>query len=203
MQTKKWMVFVDGENFTIRGQAVAKALGIALDQHPKNWRQDVLLWPPLGSAIRSNILEAPPGHSLPAGFSPWYRELLEEFALRGYYYTTSPGDDDALISVSQQLRSFGFEPRVFHKPRGGRAKRVDITLARDMLVHGSQGHYDIAVLVAGDEDFLPLVEEVKHMGRNVWVCFFEHAAGGLAPALKLAADLFIPADVCLLGRFKK
>jgi uncharacterized LabA/DUF88 family protein len=56
-----------------------------------------------------------------------------------------------------------------------------------MLSHAFNNHYDVAVLIAGDGDFVPLVEEVKHLGKRVLLIFFSEA-DGLNPALKLAAD---------------
>ena len=66
-----------------------------------------------------------------------------------------------------------------------RSKRVDITLATDMLLHATRNNYDIAVLVAGDEDYVPLVEAVQGEGRGVHVWA---VPDGLSPRLKHAAD---------------
>ena len=32
-----------------------------------------------------------------------------------------------------------------------------------------EDHYDVAVLIAGDGDYVPLVEEVKSLGKVVYV----------------------------------
>jgi len=50
---------------------------------------------------------------------------------------------------------------MFYRSRNRRSKRVDSTLATDMRTHAHRKNYDIAVLVAGDEDYVPLVEAVK------------------------------------------
>ena len=42
-------------------------------------------------------------------------------------------------------------------------------LAVDMLVGAHRLIYDLAVLVAGDADFVPVVEEVRREGRMVLV----------------------------------
>jgi uncharacterized LabA/DUF88 family protein len=63
---------------------------------------------------------------------------------------------------------------VFKKDKQGRkTKGVDITLTRDMLSHAFRGNYDVARLIAGDGDYLPLIEEVKRLGKRVQVCFFD------------------------------
>ena len=56
-----------------------------------------------------------------------------------------------------------------------------------MLSHAFLDNYPMAVLVAGDGDYVPLVEEVKRLGKIVYVCFF---GNGLSPDLKLACDGF-------------
>jgi uncharacterized LabA/DUF88 family protein len=48
----------------------------------------------------------------------------------------------------------------------------------------------VAVLVTGDGDYLPVVEEVKRFGKRVVLAFFEHSEAGLSPELRRAADEF-------------
>jgi len=50
-----------------------------------------------------------------------------------------------------------------------RQKAVDTLLATDMLVGAFSGLFDIALLVTGDADFVPVVEEVKRRGVMVVV----------------------------------
>jgi uncharacterized protein (TIGR00288 family) len=76
-------------------------------------------------------------------------------------------------------------PRVFPRRRSGRSKRVDITLATEMLLHAHRKNYDIAILVGGDEDYVPLVEAVKSEGRRVALWALE---SGLSSALRKSAD---------------
>ena len=78
-------------------------------------------------------------------------------------------------------------PRVFKKEKGERAKRVDISLATDMLTHAHRKNYVVAVLVAGDEDYIPLVDAVMAEGHRVFLWFFEE---GLSPILKRRVDHF-------------
>lgn len=91
-------------------------------------------------------------------------------------------------------------PRVFPKFKQKGSKRVDISLSVDMLSHAQAGSYDAAVLVAGDEDYVPLVEAVEAQGRQVFVWF---VSSGLSPALKRQADYFFnlaAAGSCQEGR---
>ncbi len=50
-----------------------------------------------------------------------------------------------------------------------RQKGVDTLIAVDMLVGAFSGLFDVAVLVASDADFVPVVEEVKRRGVMVAV----------------------------------
>ena len=83
----------------------------------------------------------------------------------------------------------GFSHRVFKKKsRDEKTKGVDIALTNDMLNHALLGNYDGAFLVAGDGDYVPLVEEVKRLGRLVFCVFFK--GEGLSPKLRRACDDF-------------
>lgn len=69
-----------------------------------------------------------------------------------------------------------------------RQKGVDTLLAVDMLVGAFSGVFDIAVLVARDADFVPVVDEVKRRGVMVAVAA---PSDGLADDLRRVADRFI------------
>ena len=53
----------------------------------------------------------------------------------------------------------------------------------------AEGRYEVAVILAGDGDYVPLVEGIKRIGLDVVVGFFEE--NGLNPELRIAADDFI------------
>ena len=106
--------------------------------------------------------------------------------IRTYFYTATKGAQPEIAEVERQLKEKGIEaPRVFHKHKTKGSKQVDISLATDMLLHAARKHYDIAVLVAGDEDYVPLVEAVQGEGARVHVWFLPD---GLSPALAHSAD---------------
>jgi uncharacterized LabA/DUF88 family protein len=88
------------------------------------------------------------------------------------------------------LRALQFDPQVFKKDSGSaKSKGVDITLTKDVLSHAFFNNYDQAVLVAGDADYVPLIHEVKRLGKNVYVAFFG-TGFGLAREIPLVADMF-------------
>lgn len=169
---RRWMMFVDGENFTIRGQQLADNKALALTAGP-HYEKDVFLWFP-GLAARTNPFGDPP-------------LKLQPSAVRAYYYTSATGDENRLAAIREALWSLGFQPEVFKRdPQTKRSKGVDIALAKDFLCNAFFGNYDVAVLIAGDGDYVPMVNEVKRMGKVVYVAFlYDH---GLSPALRLASD---------------
>jgi uncharacterized LabA/DUF88 family protein len=48
-------------------------------------------------------------------------------------------------------------------------KRVDTRLVADLIHYAANGAYDAAVLGSGDDDFVPAVEAVNALGKQVWV----------------------------------
>lgn len=161
----KTMVFVDGENLAIRyGKERANR----------------------GSAFVSAVRYEP-------NVYVWSTKLNNECTtnartIRKYYYTSVQGDRVAVDKIVNALRDAGIEdPSVFQKKDRQRSKRVDISLATDMLLHAFRRNYETAVLVAGDEDYVPLVEAVKYTGCRVFVWFLDN---GMSDSLRLAADKY-------------
>jgi uncharacterized LabA/DUF88 family protein len=121
-----------------------------------------------------------------------YRNRPEkDRALRGYYYTSVVGDEQKIWTVKQSLRALDFDPQVFKKTSQARSKGIDITLTKDMLSHAFLDHYQDAVLVAGDGDYIRLVDQVKRLGKRVYVAFFTGDKLGLSEDLRMAADSFV------------
>ncbi len=182
------MLFVDGENLTLRSQELAAKHGQDLASLANVYEKDVCFWP------KSWL---PRLHPFASNFDARMK------AERAYYYTSVRGDQPKIDAIEDKLHDFGFHPRVFHKKGGDKAKGVDITLTTDMLVHGFRGHYEIAVLVSGDGDYVPVVEELQRMGRIVVVSFFQQEGCGLNPKLRLASDDFCPFDLLVAeGKFQ-
>jgi uncharacterized LabA/DUF88 family protein len=87
------------------------------------------------------------------------------------------------------LWELGFQPEVFKKSKQDqKAKGVDIALAKDFLGNAYNHNYDVAVLIAGDGDYVPLVAEVKRLGKVVYVAFFRDKGFGLSEDLELSSD---------------
>jgi uncharacterized LabA/DUF88 family protein len=169
------MIFVDGENLAIRYGAQLKARNNQPPSHV-TYRQDIYVWT---AAFRVNTIQG-------GGI------------VRTYYYTSVQGDYPSLTEIEDQLKEAGVEaPRVFKRTKSGRSKRVDISLATDMLTHAHSHHYEVALLFAGDEDYVPLVQAVQREGCRVQLCFIQD---GLSPVLVRACDGFSPIEDFLFPR---
>jgi hypothetical protein len=183
---ESWMLFVDGENLTLRAQELAKQNAVALDADPKCYLQDVFVWFPGWPPTRNTIFS------------------VSDLGTRAYYYASAVGDDPRILAVRQSLRALGFDPQVFKRPSGvAKSKGVDITLTKDVLSHAFQDHYDDAVIIAGDGDYVPLVEEVKRRGKRVHLGFFRGEGLGLSEELRLAADRFTDLTAYFLERWRE
>ncbi|WP_176256766.1 NYN domain-containing protein [Derxia lacustris] len=159
------MIFVDGENLAIRFKNLIESNKISQSDHVIN-EPNIYVW----SRIQF-----------------WHHHANCSF-IRSHYYTCARADDSRIDQISDELRNLGItDPRVFKKKSNGRSKRVDITLATEMLSHAHNGNYEIAVLVAGDDDYVPLVREIKRMGKQVALWFLED---GLSKDLRRECDLF-------------
>jgi uncharacterized LabA/DUF88 family protein len=73
---------------------------------------------------------------------------------------------------------------------------VDISLATDMLTQAHKKNYGIAILIAGDSDYIPLVEAVKSEGSIVYLWFFNED-NGLKRELRISADYYVDISVAL------
>jgi uncharacterized LabA/DUF88 family protein len=186
--SREWMLFVDGENLTIRGQRLCDAQKVK-PVEGAYYKRDCFLWLAAG------------GDGTAARFQV-ESSRLRDHALRAYYYTSLVGDYPILSTVRNDLCKMGFSPEVFKKDRRDeKAKGVDIALTKDMLSHGFRNNYEIAVLVAGDADYVPVVEELKRLGKLVYIWFF--AQEGLHPDLRLAADYFKDLTEDLVGSWMR
>ena len=156
------MVFVDGENLSIRYGERLQSEGRPPPEHVA-YEPNVFVW-----SVGLNQV------------------CFQGGVLRKYYYTSVQGDEMFLTSLEERLKGAGIEaPRVFKRTKARGSKQVDISLTTEMLTHAALKNYDVAVLVAGDEDYAPLVEAVKALGRRVFLWFLED---GLSPVLRRRVD---------------
>lgn len=66
-----------------------------------------------------------------------------------------------------------------------REKEVDTSLVADMVKLGAIGAYDVAVLLSGDSDYVPAIDSVQSLGKNVYIATW--AGAGMSPRIRTAA----------------
>ncbi len=184
---EKVMFFVDGENLVLRYQDMLNSGHKQLNgiAHIK----DVFVWH--SDVIRNES-----------------RNIV-----RVAYYTSSAGDEEKILSISNEIketkylyqgppygvggklggtRNQQFEghifPYVFKKSqKSARSRLVDISTAIDMLNYASPEKLDAMYLISGDGDFIPLIKEVMHKGIRVYLMAL---SSGLNPQLPISVDEF-------------
>ncbi len=55
-------------------------------------------------------------------------------------------------------------------------KGVDVALATDLVAYAHLNAYDVAIVCSGDEDFIPCIEHVKNIGKEVYVASCEESS---------------------------
>jgi NYN domain-containing protein len=101
-----------------------------------------------------------------------------------YYYVGVSSDAPPLVEgflKGLELRPGYFVKREPRVRRTGRCpacgqeyeytteKRVDTRLVADLIHYAASNAFDAAVLVSGDDDFVPAVEAANALGKQVWV----------------------------------
>jgi len=129
--------------------------------------------------------------------------------VRIYYYNAKVGQKEEPERFKDQKKFFaGVEAIPYTELRLGRLvynnwpgtppyeKGVDIQLATDMITHSFKNNYDVAVLVAGDSDFVGALQAVKDNGKNVEVALFGKERTSMQ--LRNVADKVVTIDGRLL-----
>jgi len=189
MPVGKTRVFIDGENLVARYQQMLE----------EGWRvedgvvheKDVFVWHP--DVTCTGMMEV----------------------IRASYYTSVQGDAKRLSEVRDRIsdtiynwrRLFGSQsktgqgtlyPQVFKRPRGSRRSRqVDIHITIDMMRSACGDAIDAVLLLSGDGDFIPLLDEVGRRDKKVWVAAF---SSGLNRDLPHHADEFLCLDSTFLRK---
>lgn len=175
------MVFIDGENLTMRYQAMLEK-----GRKPKPevvHLKDTFVWHP--QVLRVVFFDI----------------------VRATYYTYAVGTDEYLKEVCDRLKQFSYVsrpsrhefsdtnlvyPKVFKKNRqSAKRKGVDISITVEALTHTFGNSIDIVYLMTGDGDYIPLVEEIMRNGKKVFLAAFSE---GLNPALPNAVDIYNSLD---------
>jgi uncharacterized LabA/DUF88 family protein len=138
----------------------------------------------------NNLFHAARFHNLDLDYNKLLRVLLGDGRLlRAFFYTGVDAGAERQQGFLLWMRRNGFrvvqkELKTFYD--GTRKANLDVEIAVDML--SLAGHYDTAVLVSGDEDFVYAVNAVAYKGCRVEVAGFR---SNTAPKLIDVADYFI------------
>lgn len=171
------MMFVDGEYLTIQGQKLAQDKGFSFEKGAY-WIPEVFLWMPDFNPLNGFRVDD-------ENVSLW----LQVQGVRCSYYTSAVGADDELQKWRHTIREARFRPVLLKKIKAtSQSKGVDISLATDMLTHAFLDNYEAAILVSGDADFIPVVEQVQRQGKIVYLIHLGMEYG-TSNDLCLAVDL--------------
>ncbi len=101
-------------------------------------------------------------------------ELVGSFSrLRTYFYNTLPSDGrmakgierfHAGLRLANRIEVRLGKTQVSPGDEPDHQKQVDVLLALDMFKLASSGRIDMAILVSGDGDFVPLLQAIKDEG---------------------------------------
>src|SRR5256712_12112671 len=122
---------------------------------------------PLHAFIEAFIAQKEQGYaSYRAVYAAWHQGL----------FTSKMATPEQLRFDRNQhhdLMHAGVEPRYLPMSQTQGEKGIDVALAVDALQVGLDGKIDIAVLVTGDGDFVPLVRALNKQGVRVLGVYFE------------------------------
>jgi len=129
--------------------------------------------------------------------------------IRIYYYNARVGIKEEPERYKQQQAFFaGVNAIPYSELRLGRLvytnwptvppyeKGTDVQLATDMITHNFKSNYDVAILVAGDNDYVGAVQAVKDNGKHVEIALF--GKQGTSRQLRNVADRVITINARLL-----
>lgn len=100
----------------------------------------------------------------------------------------SPPPSDSFWKMVEQK---GFQVKTYDRSAAGKEKKVDVAIAHAMTKDAYTSidkKISEIILVAGDKDYMPVIEDLKSEGFKVTVVFWDHAAR----ELKETATKFIP-----------
>ena len=176
---------IDGENITLRFEQMSKDPSFSPSASNKH-RIGTFLW---ASEIAA-IINSP--------------------ILRINYYTYAQGDEKLLNEIEDEITGWAYYslmatggasqasvvPKVFKKRKGKPAKGVDISLCVDALTLAESEAVQTFVIISGDGDYVPLIDELMRRGKHVIVAAL---SSGLSMEMKRRPDNFIPIDYVFGG----
>jgi uncharacterized protein (TIGR00288 family) len=183
----RMMVFADGENIVNRYQAMCNKGWKPKDsiQHKK----DVFVW-------HSHAV-VPDLHNV----------------IRATYYTSAVGDEASIMEIAREIKALEFDQytintypyiigllgnkldsmvlkRAKNQPK---SKGADICMTVEILANAYRNNLDTVYIITSDGDFVPVLDEVKRLGKRIYVAAF---SSGLNRRIRALADKFVDLDAC-------
>jgi uncharacterized LabA/DUF88 family protein len=109
---------------------------------------------------------------------------------RAVLYGSKPPENDSLWEAA---RAEGFEITVYDRNAAGREKKIDTSIATDIVADSYERmkrDQDEVTLIAGDADYVPTCEQLRGRGFKFYVLFWNHASR----ELQGACTRFTPLD---------
>lgn len=164
----KNFTYVDNSNIFIEGQRVSAV------------RKKMLGAETIGDAMRHRIVD----HGWRLDYGSLHEIACGDPAQIGAAYlwgSPPPGD-----SFWEMVKRYGFKVTTYDRNAAGKEKKVDVALAHQMTKDAYSKvidpQCDEITLVAGDKDYVPVVEDLVRAGFPVYVVFWGHAADELCRA---------------------
>jgi len=123
----------------------------------------------LSQYLRSLILE---GHIHPELIRVYYYDAIVDHKDPKYdeqdrYFENIRKNNNYEVKLGRLIRT---------KDDRYRQKGVDILLAVDMITKAFLNHYEIAILLGGDDDYVDLVKSIKDLtGKRIYRAYFQNS----------------------------
>jgi uncharacterized LabA/DUF88 family protein len=184
MALVKSILFIDGENLTLRFQAMEKE----------------------GKTRQTTVSHIPDVFVWNQSFDGFGIPGIDSDLLRVNYYSSATGDIPCIDGIKDSISKHSYStrvmhdyygscqllPRIFKKDNQSRKSRlVDISLTIDIMRHCYSSSVEVIYLFSGDGDFLELTSEIARSGKKIVLGAF---SSGLESRLKSNVDRFIDLD---------
>ena len=166
---KKFMIFVDGTNFLSQ---IAREFDIKYDGQKPPFSALDAATAFINHISNEMVKNAAYGLDIP---------------VRKFWFGSYKGDENYEYDLKKYLRGKSYEAVLF-KAINNKEKGVDIALTREMLLNAFNQNYDVGLVIAGDEDYVELINDVKRFGIHVRGAFF--AGKGLSKKLQITYDQY-------------
>ena len=70
-----------------------------------------------------------------------------------------------------RMRKHKKDGKIFFDVKGD-----DVHLAVDLVSGAYENHYDIAIILSGDEDFVPAIQKAQKLGKKIINAFFKSSS---------------------------